>query len=58
MNVSRADVPWSWKGVLLAPIELLAIAWSIPLAVLLVAAPIALFVALLVRLGQFVSDRF
>ena len=58
MNVSRTVVPWSWKGVLLAPLELLAIAWSVPLAVLLVAAPIALFVALLVRLAQFVADRF
>ena len=58
MNVSRAAVPWSWKGLLLAPLELLAIAWSVPLAILLVAAPIALFVGLLVRLAQFFADRF
>jgi hypothetical protein len=30
VNVSRPGQPWRWTSVLLAPLELLVIAWSIP----------------------------
>ena len=46
MNVSRAAVPWRWTDVLLAPVELLAVVWSIPLVILAIGVPIALAITL------------
>jgi hypothetical protein len=42
-----------WRTVLMDSVQLLALVWSVPLAMLLVGAPIALAIALLVWLGRF-----
>jgi hypothetical protein len=52
VNVSRAEVPGSWTSMLTAPFELLAVAWTVPVLMLLVAVPIALLVALLLRIAR------
>jgi hypothetical protein len=44
--------PWSWKALFLAPIELLALAWTIPFLILLVLLPIGLAVASALWLGR------
>jgi hypothetical protein len=41
-----------WRTVLMDSVQLLALVWSVPLAMLLVGAPIALAIALLVWLGR------
>jgi hypothetical protein len=51
-DVSRPSTPWSWSSVLLAPLELLAVAWSVPVVILLIAAPIGLVIAALLGLGR------
>jgi hypothetical protein len=38
--------------VLLAPLELLVVAWSVPVVILLIAAPIGLTIAALLWLGR------
>jgi hypothetical protein len=45
VNVSRPVKPWHWTSILLAPIELLGLAWSVPILVLLVMLPIGLVLA-------------
>ena len=52
VDVSRPSTPWSWRAVLLAPLELLVVAWSVPIAILLIAAPIGLAIAALLWLGR------
>jgi hypothetical protein len=53
VDVSRPpSPPWSWRSLVLAPLELLAVAWSVPVVILLIAAPIALVVAALLWLGR------
>ena len=52
VDVSRPSMPWSWRAVLLAPIELLMVAWSVPVVILLIAAPIGLAIAALLWLGR------
>jgi hypothetical protein len=44
--------PWSWRAVLLAPLELLVVAWSVPVVILLIAAPIGLAMAAVLWLGR------
>lgn len=44
VDVSRRATPWRWTSVLLAPIELLTVVWSIPIIILLLMVPIALAV--------------
>ena len=39
-------------------VHLLAVVWSVPLAVLLVGAPIALAIAVLLRLGRLALSAF
>ena len=53
MTVDRAIVPWRWRSLVLAPVELLAAAWSIPVVVMLIAVPIAVAVSLVLWLAQF-----
>lgn len=53
VHVGRDAPPSSWKRVLLAPFELLALAWCVPIAVLAVAVPIAFLVALVTRVGAY-----
>ena len=45
VDVNRPVTPWRWTSVLLAPLELLALAWTIPFLVLLVMVPIGLVIA-------------
>ena len=52
VDVSRPLVPWTWTEVLLAPVELLAVVWSVPFALLLVGIPIALLAALVLRAAR------
>jgi hypothetical protein len=52
VDVSRPSTPWSWRAVLLAPFELLVVAWSVPVLILLLAAPIGLAIAALLWLGR------
>jgi hypothetical protein len=52
VDVSRPSTPWSWRTVLLAPLELLVVAWSVPVVILLIAAPIGLAIAALHWLGR------
>ena len=54
INISRAVVPWSWRDVLLAPVELLALAWGVPLLVLLALLPFGLVIAGAIRLGRLI----
>ncbi len=52
IDVGRPVVLWSWKDVVLAPVELLALAWSVPVLVLLVLVPFGLVIAGLLWLGR------
>ena len=52
VDVSRPSTPWSWRAVLLAPFELLVVAWSVPVVILLIAAPIGLAIAVFLWLGR------
>ena len=45
IDVSRPVTPWRWQSSLQAPIELLALAWGIPLIILLLIVPVGLAVA-------------
>ena len=55
VDVSRPSTPWSWRSVLLAPLELLAVTWSVPIVILLIAAPIGLAIATLIWLGRLMA---
>ena len=54
IDVSRPVVPWSWRDVFLAPMELLALAWTVPLLVLLALLPFGLVIAGAVWLGRMI----
>jgi hypothetical protein len=54
INISRAVVPWNWRDVFLAPVELLALAWGVPLLVLLALLPFGLVIAVAIRLGRMI----
>jgi hypothetical protein len=54
INISRAVVPWNWRDVSLAPVELLALAWGVPLLVLLALLPFGLVIAGAIRLGRLI----
>ena len=58
VDVSRPVQPWSWTRVLLAPLELLAVVWSVPFLILLVSIPAVLVVALIYQLGRLVVGYF
>ena len=45
VDVSRPVTPWHWRSSLQAPIELLALAWGIPLLILLLIVPVGLALA-------------
>jgi hypothetical protein len=45
VDVSRPVVPWRWRNSLQAPIELLALAWGIPVLILLLITPVGLALA-------------
>jgi hypothetical protein len=52
LNVSRPLQSWRWTSALLVPFELLAVAWSVPLAILLVMMPVGLALAAVVWVGR------
>ena len=52
VDVSRPSPPWSWRSMVLAPLELLVVAWSVPVVILLIAAPIGLAIAAFLWLGR------
>jgi hypothetical protein len=58
VDVSRPVQPWSWTRVLLAPLELLAVVWSVPFLILAVSIPAVLVVALIYQLGRLVVGYF
>ena len=45
IDVSRPEQPRSWKAGILAPFELLGIAWTVPFLVLLLMLPFGLALA-------------
>ena len=54
VDVSRPVTPWRWQSSLQAPIELLALAWGIPLVILLLIVPVGLALAGVVWIGRLV----
>ena len=58
VDVSRPVLPRHWTSMLLAPVELLAVAWSIPFVILLIGIPIALAAALILWIARFAISQF
>ena len=54
VDVSRPVTPWRWQSSLQAPIELLALAWGIPLVILLLIVPVGLALAAALWIGRLV----
>ena len=54
VDVSRPVTASGWRSSLQAPIELLALAWSVPVLILLVMAPIGLVLAGVLWVVRFV----
>ena len=54
VDVSRPVTPWRWTNSLQAPIELLALAWGIPLLILLLIVPVGLALAAALWIGRLV----
>ena len=52
IDVSRPLVTWTWRDAFLAPVELFAVAWGLPLLVFLALLPFGLLVAGVVRIGR------
>ena len=52
IDVSRSVAPRSWRDLFLVPVELLALAWGVPLLVLLALLPFGLVIAGAVRLAR------
>lgn len=57
IDVSRPITPWRWTQLVLAPVELLALVWSVPFVVLVVMLPVGLTLAAAVWLGRFIVGR-
>lgn len=53
-----ASAPWRWRTLLADSLSLVGIAWSVPLAVLLVGTPIALAITFALWLGDLLSRAF
>ena len=54
INVSRPETPRSWRGLLMAPIELLAVAWTTPLLIFAITLPVGLAAAAAVWIGRMI----
>jgi hypothetical protein len=54
VDVGRPVTPWRWQSSLQAPIELLALAWGIPLVILLLIVPVGLALAAALWIGRLV----
>jgi len=57
-RVERARVPGRWRTVLADGLSLLALAWTIPFAILLVGTPVALTIVLVLWLGRLTLSAF
>jgi hypothetical protein len=57
VGVNRQVQPWSWTTLFLAPVELLALAWSVPLAILVIMLPVGLAVSGVIWLGRLIVAR-
>lgn len=58
VNVSVPVKPWRWTSVLLAPVELLAVAWGTAVTILLIMLPIALALMAALWLGRLILHLF
>jgi hypothetical protein len=58
LDVSQGGLPWRWTSVLVAPLEVVAVAWSVPLVILAVMLPVGLSVSSLLWLGRQIISRF
>ena len=58
VNVSRPGEPWRWTSVLLLPLEVVALAFAVPLVVLLAMVPVGLAAAAALWVGRLVAGRF
>jgi hypothetical protein len=54
VDVSRPEIPWSWSGVVTAPIELLALAWTAPLLIFAITLPVGLAAAAALWIGRMI----
>jgi hypothetical protein len=54
----RADRSAGWRSALADGVALLALAWTIPFAILLVGMPVALTIALLLWIGRLALNAF
>ena len=54
INVSRPLVPWNWRDVIMAPMQVLALAWGLPFLVFIALLPFGLLIAGAVRLGRMI----
>jgi hypothetical protein len=52
IDVSRPAMPRRWTAMVMAPFELLAVAWTAPLVILVLMLPIGLAVALAVWVAR------
>jgi hypothetical protein len=48
---------WRWTSLLLAPLEFIVVAWTIPLAIFLIMVPVGLALASLLWLGEVIVGR-
>ena len=58
VDVSEPVKPWRWTSALLAPLELLAVTWSVPVIILLIMVPIGLALVSALWLGRLVLNLF
>lgn len=58
LNVSRPIVPWRWRTGIVGAIELVAVAWSIPLVIVAIGAPLALAIVALLRIARWTLGAF
>lgn len=57
-RVDRTDRSAGWRSALADGVALLALAWTIPFAILLVGTPVALTIALLLWIGRLALNAF
>jgi len=57
IDVSRPVLPFRWSRLVLAPIELLALAWSVPVFITVLMLPVGLALAAAFWVGRFVFGQ-
>jgi hypothetical protein len=58
VDASRPIKPWRWTSVLLAPLELLAVAWTLPVMILLIMVPVGLGLVGALWLARLIFNLF